>query len=124
LVAHVVWLAVRRSRADLVGLLPAWVLAAIIAVAANGYILWVDVTQHGFLPRAFDAEFPRDLLFYLLGAPSLLAIGLWLSTAGLGLWAARRERLMWASVGIVVAAAAALWLGGSAFFFFPRVFLF
>jgi len=124
LVAHVVWVAVRRSRADLVGLLPAWILAAIIAVAANGYILWVDVTQHGFLPKAFDPGFPRDLLFYLLGAPSLLAIGLWLSSAGLGLWAARRERLMWASVGIVAAAAAALWLVVQPFYLYPRFFLF
>src|SRR4029077_20103675 len=124
LVAHVLWVVVRRSKGDLLGLLPAWVLAAIIAVAANGYILWVDVTQHGFLPRAFDAEFPRDLLFYLLGAPSLLAIGLWLSTAGLGLWAARLERLWWASVGIVVAAAAALWLGIQPFYLYPRFFLF
>lgn len=124
LVAHVLWVVVRRSRGDLAGLLPAWVLAAIIAVAANGYILWVDVTQHGFLPKAFDPGFPRDLLFYLVGAPSLLAIGLWLSTAGLGLWAARRERLMWASVGIVVAAAAGLWLVVQPFYLYPRFFLF
>jgi hypothetical protein len=124
LVAHVVWLLVRQSRGDLLNLLPAWVLAAIIAVAANGYILWVDVTQHGFLPKAFDPGFPRDLLVYLLGAPSLLAIGLWLSTAGLGLWAARRERLMWASVGIMVAAAAALWLVIQPFYLYPRFFLF
>ena len=124
LVAHAVWLLVRRWRGDLLNLLPAWVLAGIIAVAANGYILWVDATQHGFLPRAFDAEFPRDLLFYLLGAPSLLAIGLWLSTAGLGLWAARKERLMWASAGVVAAAAAALWLVLQPFYLYPRFFLF
>jgi hypothetical protein len=124
LVAHVLWVAVRRSRADFVGLLPAWVLAGFIAVAANGYILFVDFTQHGFLPKAFDPEFPRDLLFYLLGAPSLLALGLWLSAAGLGLWAARKEPLLWASVALVAAAAAALWLVIQPFYLYPRFFVF
>jgi hypothetical protein len=124
LVAHVVWVVVRRSRADFVGLLPAWVLAGIIAMAANGYILFVDFTQHGFLPKVFDPEFPRDLLFYLLGAPSLLAIGLWLSVAGLGLWAARKEPLLWATVALVAAAAAALWLVFQPFYLYPRFFVF
>lgn len=124
LVVHVVWVLVRRSRTEFVELLPAWILASAIAVGANGYILWVDVTQHGFLPKLFDSQFPRDLVFYLVGAPSLLAMGLWLSALGLGLWAARREPLMWAAVAVVVVAAAALWLVVQPFYLYPRFFVF
>ena len=124
LVAHVLWIVARRSWADLPRLAPAWVLAAVIAVAANGYILWVDVTQHGFLPKQFTDGFPSDLLFYLLGAPSLLAIGLWLSAAGLGLWALRRERFVWLGVALVVAAAAALWIVIEPYYLYPRFFIF
>lgn len=123
LLAHVVWVLARRSWPELLQLLPAWVLAAVIGAAANGYILWVDATQHGFLPKLFDPVFPRDLLFYLLGAPSLLALGLWLSAAGLGLWAARRERLMWAAVAVVVAAGLVLWLVVQPYYLYPRFFM-
>ena len=125
LVGHVIWVAaVRRSWPEFRELLPSWALATVIAVAANAYILWVDVTQHGFLPKMFDPLFPRDLTVYLLGAPSLLAIGLWLSTVGLGMWAARKEPLMWASLALVAAAAAALWLVVQPFYLYPRFFLF
>ena len=93
-------------------------------VSANGYILWVDVTEHGFLPKQFDPTFPRDLLLYLLGAPSLLALGLWLSAAGLGLWALRKERLFWVSVGLAAAAAAVLWLVVEPYYLYPRFFIF
>ena len=124
LVAHVLWVVARRSWPELRQLAPAWGLAAAIAVAANGYILWVDVTQHGFLPGMFDPGFPRDLVLYLLGARSLPAIGLWLSTFGLGLWALRRERLVWASVLLVVAAAGLLWLVIQPLYLYPRFFIF
>ena len=123
LVAHVIWVLVRRSWPEFRQLLPAWVLASLVAVAANGYILWIDVTQHGFLPKVYDPGFPRDLLFYLLGAPSLLALGLWLSAAGLGLWAVRREPLVWATVAVVVVAAAALWLVVQPYYLYPRFFM-
>jgi hypothetical protein len=123
LLAHVVWVIARRSWPELKQLAPAWALAAAIAVAANGYILWVDVTQHGFLPKQWTETFPQDLVFYLLGARSLLAIGLWLSTFGLGLWALRRERLVWAALLLVVAVAGLLWLVVQPFYLYPRFFI-
>jgi uncharacterized membrane protein len=124
LVAHVLWVMVRRSWPDFRRLLPAWILAGVIALAANGYILWVDVTQHGFLPKQFDPTFPRDLVLYLLGAPSLLALGLWLSAAGLGLWALRKQRLFWVALGLAAAAAALLWLVVQPYYLYPRFFIF
>jgi hypothetical protein len=124
LVAHVLWIVIHRSWGDLRVLLPAWALASAIAVAANGYILWVDVTQHGFPPKLYDPAFPRDVLFYLLGAPSLLTIGLWLSAFGLGLWALRRERRVWASVLLVMAAVGLLWQLIQPSFLYPRFFVF
>ena len=124
LVAHVLWVVVRRSWPDFRRLVPAWILAAVIAFAANGYILWVDVTQHGFLPKQFDPTFPRDLVLYLLGAPSLLALGLWLSAAGLGLWALRKERLFWVGLGLAAAVAALLWLVVQPYYLYPRFFIF
>ena len=124
LVAHLLWVVVRRSWPEFRRLLPAWILAGVIAVAANGYILWVDVTEHGFLPKQFDPTFPRDLVLYLLGAPSLLALGLWLSAAGLGLWALRKERLFLAALGLAAAAAALLWLVVQPYYLYPRFFIF
>lgn len=124
LVAHVVWVLVRRSRPEFVRLFPAWVLAGLIGLAANAYILWVDVTQHGFLPKSYDPMFPRDLVFYLVGAPSLVGLALWLGIAGLGLWAVRREPLVWASVGLVAVTAVLLWQVIQPFYLYPRFFIF
>src|SRR5207302_5179299 len=124
LVARLRWIVGRRSWGDLPRLAPAWALAAVIAIAANGYIIWVDVSQHGFLPKQFTGGFPSDLLFYLLGARSLLAIGLWLSAAGLGLWALRRERPVWVALALVIATAAALWLVIEPYYLYPRFFIF
>lgn len=124
LVAHVLWVIARRTWPNLWTLVPAWVLAAVIAVAANGYILWVDLTQHGFVGRQFTTGFPSDLLFYLLGARSLLAIGLWLSTAALGLWALRRERMLWVAAALVAATVAVLWLVVEPYYLYPRFFIF
>jgi len=124
LVANVVWVLARRSWPDFVRFLPAWSVAAAIAVVTNGYILYVDVTQHGFLPKQFTPTFPRDLLFYLLGEPSLLAMGVFLSIAGLGLWAARRVREMWIGVALVTATAAVMWLVIQPYYLYPRFFTF
>jgi hypothetical protein len=124
LVAHILWVVSRRSWPELRHLIPAWALASVIAVAANGYILWVDATQHGFLPKLFDPTFPRDLVLYLLGAQSLFAIGLWLSAAGLGLFVVRRERLVWISIALLAATVLLLWLVVQPFYLYPRFFIF
>jgi hypothetical protein len=64
------------------------------------------------------------VLFYLLGAQSLLAIGVWLSCAGLGLWVVRRERAVWLAVGLVALTVALLWLVIKPFYLYPRFFMF
>ncbi len=124
LVSHVLWVLSKRSWPEFRHLLPSWVLAGAIAVAANGYILWIDATQHGFLPKMFDPTFPRDVAFYLLGAQSLLAIGLWLSAAGLGLFAVRKEKVVWISLALVAATVLVLWLVIQPFYLYPRFFIF
>ncbi len=124
LIFHALWVVGRRRWPEFRRLLPAWALAGAIAVASNGYILYVDATQHGFLPSQFSPTFPRDLLFYLLGAQSLVAIGIWLSAAGLGLWVVRRERAVWLAAGLVLLAALLLWLVVQPFYLYPRFFMF
>ena len=124
LIFHALWVVGRRRWPEFRRLLPAWALAGAIAVASNGYILYVDATQHGFLPSQFSPTFPRDLLFYLLGAQSLVAIGIWLSVAGLGLWVVRRERAVWLAAGLVLLAALLLWLVVQPFYLYPRFFMF
>jgi uncharacterized membrane protein len=123
LVVHVVWVAARRSWPELRRMVMPWALAAVLALATNGYILYIDVTQHGFLPKLFDPTFPRDLLFYLLGAQSLFAIGVWLSAAGLGLWVVRREPQVWIAIGVVAAAVLVLWLVVQPTYLYPRFFM-
>ena len=124
LVFHLAWVLGRRAWPEFRHLLAAWALAAAVAIVANGYILYVDVTQHGFLPPQFDPTFPRDVLFYLLGAQSLLAIGTWLSCAGLGLWAVRKRPEVWLAAGLVALAVAVLWLVVQPFYLYPRFFMF
>jgi lipoprotein signal peptidase len=124
LIAHVVWAVTRNERVELWRLAPAWLLAGAVGLAADGNILWIDFTEHGLIPGAVDPTFPRDLVFYLVGAPVLLTIGLWLSTAGLGLWVLRRERWLWTSVITMSAAVLILWLGLHPAYLFPRFFVF
>jgi len=124
LVAHIVWIALRRSWPELRKLAPAWIAALAIGVVANANIEVMEFVQHGFPSSQFDPTFSRDLILFLVGAPVLLAVGLWLSTVGLGLWAARREPLVWASVGVVAVVVAVLWLVLQPAYLYPRFFIF
>jgi hypothetical protein len=124
LAGHVVWIATRRSMPSLIQLAPAWLVAALIGVAANANIEFMVLVQHGFPPSLFYPTFPRDLVLFLLGAPVLLALGLWLSAAGLGLWALRTEPWLWASLAVIAIVVAILWLGLQPAYLFPRFFIF
>lgn len=125
LVAHVGWAISRWSWPDLKRLAPAWAGAALLGFAAYAHILWLDATSRdAFPPNLFDPTFPRDLLLYLLGAPSLLAIGLWLSPVALGMVVLRRERRLWVSLALVAAAVAFLWLVVQPAYLYPRFFIF
>jgi len=124
LAGHVAWIATRRSWPALVQLAPACLVAGLIGVAANANIEVMELLQHGFPPSLFNPTFPRDLVFFLLGAPVLLSLGLWLSTAGLGLWALRKEPWLWASIAVLVVVVAILWLGLKPAYLYPRFFIF
>ncbi|MDQ6720160.1 MAG: hypothetical protein M3003_05110 [Candidatus Dormibacteraeota bacterium] len=124
LAGHIAWIATRRSIPQLIHLAPAWLVAALIGVAANANIEVMELLQHGFPPSVFYPTFPRDLVFFLLGAPALLPLGLWLSTAGLGFWALRTEPLLWTSVAVVALVVAVLWLGLQPAYLYPRFFMF
>ena len=124
LAAHVVWIAMRKSRQDIKRLLPAWVAALAIGAAANANIEIMEFLQHGFPPSMFNPSFPLYLVLFLVGAPAVVPLGLWLSTAGLGLWAARREPRVWAAVAVVAAVVAILWLVLQPAYLYPRFFIF
>ncbi|HXB04998.1 MAG TPA: hypothetical protein VNY77_09070 [Candidatus Angelobacter sp.] len=124
LAGHVAWIAMRRSRADIKQFLPAWIAAFAIGAAANANIEIMEFVQHGFPPSLFNPSFPLYLVLFLLGAPAVVPLGLWLSTAGLGLWAARREPRVWAAVAVVAAVVAVLWLVLQPAYLYPRFFIF
>src|SRR5438552_16650693 len=124
LLCHVAWILTRRSRPELVRLAPAWIAALLIGVAANANIQFVEFTQHGLPAPMFYPTFPSDLVFFLLGAPVLLPIGLWLSSAGLGLWLQRREPWLWATIAVMAAVVLVLWLVLRPAFLYPRFFIF
>jgi hypothetical protein len=119
LACHAAWL-LRRWRQ----LLPAWLVAAAIGVAANASIYYVELTRHGLPPPLFYPTFPRDLLLFLVGAPVLLPVGLWLSVALLGVWVLRRQVWLWTTAAVVVAAVLVLWLAIQPAFLYPRFFVF
>ena len=121
---HVAWIATRGSWPQLRLLAPAWIAAAAIGVAANANIQVMELFQHGYPPSIFYPTFPRDLVFFLLGAPVLLPLGLWLSTAVLGLWTLRSERWLWAAIAVVAVVVAVLWLGLQPAYLYPRFFVF
>src|SRR5260370_15092193 len=84
----------------------------------------MELFQHGYPPSIFSPDFPRDLVFFLVGAPVLLSLGLWLSTAAVGLWTQRRERWLWAAIAVVGVVVAVLWWGLRPAFLYPRFFMF
>jgi 4-amino-4-deoxy-L-arabinose transferase-like glycosyltransferase len=124
LLCHVAWTATRRSRSDLFRLAPSWLGAAAIGVAANASIQVGELTQHGLPPPYFYPTFPRDLVLFLVGAPVILSMGLWLATAALGLWTQRGRPWLWAAVAVVAGVVAVLWLGLEPAFLYPRFFIF
>jgi hypothetical protein len=124
LLGHFAWIVARRDSHQLIQLTPAWIVAGLIGVAANANIQYMVLIQHGFPPSVFYPEFPRDLVFFVLGAPVRLALGLWLSAAGLGLWVMRKEPWLWASVAVIALVVAILWLGLQPAYLYPRFFIF
>ncbi|MFI5283481.1 MAG: hypothetical protein ACHQ0J_10195 [Candidatus Dormibacterales bacterium] len=124
LLAHAAWILSRRSRPQLKQLAPAWLCAGAIGVAANANIQLVEITQHGLPPSLFYPTFPRDLVFFLVGAPVLLPLGLWLSATALGLFVLRDRVWLWAMVATVAAVVAVLWLGPQPAYLYPRFFIF
>jgi len=124
LLMHVAWIATRRSWPQLGQLAPAWIVAAAIGVAANANIQIMELLGHGYPPSVFYPDFPRDLIFFLVGAPFLLPLGLWLSAAGLGLWTLRAQWPLWAALAVVAVVVGVLWLGLRPAFFYPRFFIF
>jgi hypothetical protein len=124
LIGHIAWMATRRSAPTLIQLAPAWLVAAAIGIAANANIEFMELVQHGFPPSLFYPTFPRDLVLVLLGAPVSLPLGLWLSTAGLGMWVLRHEPWLWASVAVLAVVVAILWLGLQPAYLYPRFFIF
>src|SRR4029077_12146441 len=95
LLCHVAWIATRRSRPDVLHYLPAWIAAAAIGLAANAGVLITELTTRALPAPLFYPTFPRDLVFFLVGAPVLLPMGLWLATAGRGLWAQAGHARAW-----------------------------
>jgi len=124
LLGHMAWIGMRRSRPEIIRVAPAWIAALLIGAAANANIEVMEFVQHGFPTAMFDPTFPRDLVLFLVGAPALLPVGLWLSTAGLGLWAARREPRVWVSIAVVAVVVAILWLVLQPAYLYPRFFIF
>lgn len=124
-VCHVAWIATRCSRrADLLRLLPAWIVAGSIGVAANASIYYLELTRHGLPASYFYPTFPRDLVLFLLGAPVLVAVAVWVAAALPGLWTVKAEPWVWTTFAVVAAAVLVLWLALQPAFLYPRFFIF
>jgi hypothetical protein len=124
LLMHLAWVVTRRSRPQLGQLAPAWVAAAVIGIAANANIQFMELAQHGYPASVFYPTFPRDLVLFLVGAPVLVPVGLWLATAGLGLWVLRAQPWLWAGLAVAALVVAVLWLGLQPAYLYPRFFVF
>jgi hypothetical protein len=123
LACHLAWFLIARRR-EASRLLPAWLVAAAIGVAANANIYYLELMRHGLPPPYFNPTFPRDTVLFLVGAPVLLPVGLWLATALLGVWTQRREVWLWSTVAVLAVVVALLWLGLRPAFLYPRFFVF
>lgn len=121
---HLAWVAARRSKVDALHLAPAWIAAVAIGLAANAGVLVTELTTRGLPARLFYPSFPRDLVFFLAGAPVLLPLGLWLATVGLGLWTQRRQVGVWTVVAVVAIVVTVLWLVVEPAYLYPRFFIF
>lgn len=124
LVCHFAWVLTRRSRSEVAAYLPPAIVAGAIGVAAYADIYFNEFTRHGLPPSYFYPTFPRDLLLFLLGAPVLLPVGLWVASAALGLWTVKDRPWVWTTVAVVTAAVLFLWLGLQPAFLYPRFFIF
>jgi hypothetical protein len=124
LLMHVAWIVTRRSSPQLGQLAPGWVAAAVIGAAANANIQIMELLRHGYPASVFYPTFPRDLVLFLVGAPVLVPVGLWLATTGLGVWALRAQPWLWAGLAVVAVVVAALWLGLQPAYLYPRFFIF
>ncbi len=124
LLCHIAWLVAERSWPRLRRLAPAWIGAAVIGVGANAHIQVMELTQHGLPPPVFYPTYPRDLVLFLVGAPVVVPVGLWVASAGLGLWTQRRAPWLWASIAVVAVSVLVLWLGLKPAFLYPRFFIF
>ena len=124
LLLHVSWIATRGSWPQLLRLAPAGIAAGVIGLAANANIELIEFVQHGLPPSAFYPTFPRDVVFFLVGAPALLPLGLWLSVAGLGLWTVRSQPWLWVAIAVLAVVVAVLWLGLRPVYLYPRFFMF
>lgn len=124
LLVHVAWIATRGSWLELARFAPAWIVAALVGLGANANIQFVEFMQGGVPHGVFYPLFPRDLIFFLVGAPVLLPLGLWLSVTGLGLWALRSQPWLWVAIAVVAVVVALLWLVLRPDFLYPRFFIF
>ncbi|HVS49480.1 MAG TPA: hypothetical protein VHJ99_11305 [Candidatus Dormibacteraeota bacterium] len=124
LLMHIAWIATRASWPQLFRLAPAWIAAALVGLAANANIQVMEQLQGGLPHGVLYPTFPRDLAFFLVGAPVLLPLGLWLSTAGLGVWTLRSEPWLWAAIAAVSLVVMVLWLGLRPVYLYPRFFIF
>lgn len=124
LVCHIAWIVATRRWGDAGRLVPAWVGAAAIGVAANASIYYLELTRHGLPAPLFNPTFPRDLLLFLVGAPVLLSVALWPAVVLLGAWTQRREVWLWTTLVVVALAVAVLWLVLKPAFLYPRFFIF
>jgi hypothetical protein len=124
LLIHIVWIATRGSWPEVTRIAPAWIAAALVGLAANANIQLLELTQGGVSHGVFYSTFPRDLVFFLVGAPVLLPLGLWLSATALGLWTVRFQPWLWVTIAVVVVVVGLLWLVVRPDFLYPRFFIF